>query len=427
MKLKFVLIICFLFIFSVCAAPALIGQTSWGIESGGPTLGEFNSPPPLCVPLVPPYKVLPPPPPLPGCPGLVSFPFACDLGGSAVDNDGNFLSGGPAFPAMLHSDGMSIVMADAITGTFIISWPAISVLLPGPVCGLGYDSTGDVIWVTDGVFCAGYGLSPSCSAPLPVIFPPFPLPLAGTAFASGLDWDPCTGTLWFSDCAGSVINCTTTGVPLSIFPTSPTPLTGLTVNTATVPVAGMSPNLQITDGFVFAEMTSAGAVAPTTSFHLAANPYVIPAFGPTGVSGLGFSLSPVSYGVGCPSPAGTVPKIGFTGGYPFVGNAGFALTMSSATPGTTSYLVADVSAACPPLSLPGCPGSVWVSFPWLFFIPVGVVPATGTLTVPVPIPPAPGPCGPLVGTQLFCQFINVLPGPTVVETSDALVWTIGDA
>jgi len=189
----------------------------------------------------------------------------------------------------------------------------------------------------------------------------------------------------------------------------------------------MSPNIQITDGFIVAEYTSAGVLAPTTSFHLATNPYPVPAFGPSGAAGLGFTLRPVNYGIGCPGPGGSVPKIGFTGGYPFVGNAGFTLTMSGATPGTTAYLVADVSAACPPLSLPGCPSSVWVSFPWLIMLPIGVVPATGTITVPVPIPPAPGPCGPYVGVPLFCQFINVLPGPIVVETSDALAWTIGDA
>jgi hypothetical protein len=406
-----------------------VGQTEWSIESSATLLGEYSSPPGGCAPPLPPYAVLTPPAPLPGCPPLIPFPFLCELGGSAVDNDGNFLSGGPAAPAMLHTDGFTVEMVDTTTGAYLMSWFVGGVSLPGPISGLGYDSAGDIIWVTDGILCCGLIPLPSCTAPLPYAVPPFPLPLIGGP-ASGLDWDPCTGTVWFSDCGGFVVNSTIAGGLVSFFPAAPplTPLlTGLTVNTATIPVAGASPNLQVTDGVTFAEFTSGGALAAPGPFYLAANPYPIPLFG-FPVSGVGFSLRPVNYGVGCAGPTGVTPSIGFTGGYPFVGNAGFSITMTGGTPGAFSYLVADVSAACPALSLPGCPGSVWVAFPWLLMIPLGPVPATGSWTIPAPIPPAPGPCGPNVGVPVFAQFINVISvGPTVVETSDALSFTIGDA
>lgn len=423
----------FCVVFCLLFAPLATSQTNWSVEGSVPLFGEFNSPPPLCPTAGPLYTLFTGPPALPGCIPLFPFPFTCDLGGSAFDNDGNFLSGGTAFPAMLHTDGRVVEMVDAATGGYLMSWIiGGGVILPGPINGLGYDSPADVIWVTDGFFCAGVGLSPSCTAPPPIIVPPFmlPTPAAGFAPATGIDWDPCTGTLWYSDCGGMVHNCTTAGVLItSFFAIAPglTPLLmGLTVNTATVPIAGSSPNVQVTDGFTFAEFTPAGALAPAGPFYLSSNPYTQPVFGAP-ASGLGFSLKPVNYGKGCPSPTGTVPSIGFTGGYPYIGNAGFTITMTGATPGTFAYLVVDTAMACPPLSLPGCPSSVWVSYPWLLLLPIGVVPAAGTITVPAPMPVAPGPCSANVGVPVFCQFINVVPGPTVWETSDALAFTIGDA
>lgn len=425
---KFILIGPAVFALVFCTSVAL-GQTNWAIEGSGPLFGEFNAPPVACG--FPPtlFSLFTPPTPTGGCPPLSPFPFTCDLGGTAFDNDGNFLSGGTAFPAMLHTDGRVVEMVDAATGAYINSWIVGGVSLPGVISGLGYDSTADIIWVTNGIDCIGLGLSGSCTAPLPVVVPIFPLPVISGAFASGLDYDPCTGTLWFCDCGGIVVNCTIGGVYLSHFSAAGpigSMLTGLTVNTATVPVAGSSPNIQVTDGALVAEFTPGGALAAPVTHYLAANPFpIVPLFG-LPVGGLGFTLRPIRYGKGCPSPSGSTPSIGYKGGYPYVGNAGFKITMTGATPGTLSYIVANVAPSCTPASLPGCPGSLWIAFPWLLIIPLGPVPAAGYKEVPAPIPASP-PCGPNVGVPVYCQFINVLPGPVIVEMTDALAFTIGDA
>jgi hypothetical protein len=415
-----------IFMLLICG-PWAFCQTDWAVEGSGPMFGEFNSP--LCPPYTMPINLFTAPAPMLGCPPLIPFQYSCDLGGSASDNDGNPLSGGPAFPAMLHTDGKTVEMVDAATGAFLGSWNVGGVFLPGPICGLGYDSTADIIWATDGGYFIGLNLPPSCTAPPTVFSGPTPVPLIYGGWATGLDWDPCSGTLWYCDCVGAVVNMTTGGVPISGFltgPALPAQLMGLTVNTAAVPVAGSSPHLQVTNGTDVAEFTASGVLASTGPFYLASNPFPVPALGAQPVSGLAFSLKPNIYGKPCPSPTG-VPRIGWTGGYPFVGNAGFTVTMTGATPGTFAYLVVNIASVCPPLNLPGCPGSVWVAFPWLLTIPIGVVPATGTLSVPAPIPASAVPCGPNVGVPVFCQFINVFPGPVVWETSDALSFTIGDA
>ncbi|MFH1998840.1 MAG: hypothetical protein ABIK28_04120, partial [Planctomycetota bacterium] len=387
-----------------------------------------------CVSLLPPYAVYPAPIPFPGCPSIFPFTTTWDSGGTAFDNDGNFLSGGTAFPVMFQTDGRVLEMVDPVTGAFIISWPVGNgLVVPGPISGLGYDSTADVIWITDGHFCAGLGLSPSCTIPLPVIVPAFPLPTTppGTVPATGLDYDPCSGTVWYCDFAGNVVNCTTAGVFLSSFIAMPfltQGLTGLTVNTATPPVPGFMPNVQVTDGFSFAEFRSNGALAASGPFYRTTNPYPLPVFGFAPVSGLGFTLRPNYYGKGCPASSGLTPSIGWAGGYPYINNAGFQITLTNATPGSFAYLVVNTSMACPPLPLLGCPFAVWVTFPWTLLLPVGAVPASGNLTVAAPMPASPTPCSANVGLPIFCQFITVnLPGPTLAGTTEGLAFTIGDA
>src|SRR5262245_44066852 len=84
-----------------------LAQTNWKVESATVLAGEYNSPPLICTLLPPPYAVLPLPN-IPACPALAPFGFCA--GGIAVDNDGNFLSGGTGAPALFSSDGNVILM-----------------------------------------------------------------------------------------------------------------------------------------------------------------------------------------------------------------------------------------------------------------------------------------------------------------------------
>ncbi|MEW6741506.1 MAG: hypothetical protein AB1486_02005 [Planctomycetota bacterium] len=399
---------------ALCGSSAS-AQTNWAIEGTVPSYGEFNAPAPC--PTAPlPYNVNPSPTPSPGCPGNVPFPpNQCRLGGSAVDNDGNPFSGGPSVPAMVHTDGFTIEMTD-YAGSFILSMPVVpgSILPAGPISGLGYDSKADIIWITDGLFAAGVGLTP-CGAP-PVIFPAFILPLVGGTTAGGLGWDPCTGTLWFSECGGMIVNCTVGGALLSSFAAIPlgVPVTGLDVNTT-------NGNIQATDGVLVAEFTSTGVLAAPGAFYLAANPFPVPIWGGP-IDGLGFSLRPQTYGASCPAGG---PTIGWAGGYPWAGNFGFKLLETGATPGRTAFLLLSLRRACPPLPLGGCGAGtgLWLLPPFLAIINAGIIPGSGSVTVPLPLPgPSSGPCSLPVGIGIYGQFINAGGG---LEATDAISFTIG--
>ncbi|MFO0981330.1 MAG: hypothetical protein U1E76_06165 [Planctomycetota bacterium] len=397
-----------------------LAQTNWSIEGSKPSYGEYNAPACLVAP-PPPYAVNPPPVPGGGCPTFGMFPpLSCRGGGTGVDNNGNFLSGGPAFPVVINTDGFTITMSTP-AGAYVNSWPVPpGAILPGPISGLDYNSATDVIWISDGFFCAGLGLVPGCPIP-PIAFPPFPIPSCSGAPTCGLGYSPCTGTLWSCDVAGVVTNFTTAGGFLSCFLASPplAPiLTGLTVNST-------NGNIQVTDGFLVAEFTPAGALAVPGAFYLAANPYPIPLWAAP-VDGLGFSLRPQNYGVGC-SPIGPPPTIMFGGGYPFAGNGGFTVGETGAAPGAMAFLIFSLTRACPPLPIAGCPGTgLWIAPPFGGILFVGIVGGGGTVVVPAPIPGA-GACGPPVGVPIYLQFVNkggpIPPGK--VQLTDALSFTIG--
>ncbi|MEW6490870.1 MAG: hypothetical protein AB1578_23530 [Thermodesulfobacteriota bacterium] len=401
--------------------PSALAQTHWSIEGTMPSYGESNSPPPLCPLVPPPYLINFPPIPPAGCP--VNLPFAplVGLGGSAVDNDGNVLSGGPATPAFVHSDGFTLEMT-SYAGLYIVSGPVpLGYVFPGPISGLGYDSAGDIVWVTDGTMAAGLSmLVPVCPVPA-VVVPPFPILSPAGAPQWGLDWDPCTGTLWACDLAGNVSQYAIGGALLFTFnvvPFFPPLLTGLAVNAT-------NGNIQVTDGIMVGEFLPVGVPAPAGPFYLSANPYPIPPWAAP-VDGLGFSLRPQNYGTNCNPFGGAGPTIGWGGGYPFAGNGGFTISETGATPGASAILVYGFGYACPGLPVGGCPGGMlWIAPP-LRLLGVGLVPGSGTITLPAPIPPpAARPCGFPVGIPLFLQFVNILPGGGGLELTDALSFTIG--
>lgn len=392
-----------------------LAQTTWSIEGLVPSLGEYNSPPPCG--LVPPYTALLPS--VTPCQGLTAFPnLSCQVGGNAVDNDGNYLSGGPSFPVIVACDGFELVMTTD-TGVFLSS-AFVSPLLPaGLISGVAQDSVADITYLTDGNFVIGLYPPPGppgCGPPA-VAVPPFPLQLPlGWPPVCGLAFDPCTGTLWTCDSSGFVGNYTTSG---SFLPGSfvlsfllPPPHTGITVNTT-------NGHLQVTNGYSVIEVTPAGALAAPGAFYLSANPYPIPSWGGGGADGLGFSLRPIRFGVGCPPPS--PPSIDFAGGYPYAGNSGFTVFESGATPGKVAFLLVSFGYSCPQLPFGGCSPGFAVSLPWYTLISVGLIPASGGVAVTLPIPPPSGPCGLPVGASLFMQFVNA--GP--FEMTGGLGFTIG--
>lgn len=404
---------CFTFSILVALTGVAAGQTVWSIEGTTPSYGEYNAPPPCG--LAPPYTILFPP--LAACPVNLPFPnLLCRIGGNDVDNNGNPLSGGPAFPVIVNCDGLTLEMVtDA--GVYVTSGP-IAGLLPGPfVSGVAQDSALDITYLTDGTSVVGVfpPPGPAGCAPPPIAVAAFPLALPpGVPPACGLGYAPCSGTLWTCDFTGFIGNYAIGGAFLGGFSTAviTPPLTGITVNTT-------NGNLQITNGTMVAEVTTAGALAAPGAFYLSANPYPIPLWA-GGADGLGFSLRPLKYGRGCPPPA--PPSIGSAGGYPYAGNAGFTVFETGATPGKTAFLVVSFGFSCPQIPFGGCGPGFAVSLPWFTLLPLGGIPASGTKSVTLPIPAAsPAPCGLPVGVPLFLQFVNA--GP--IEMSDGLAFTIG--
>jgi hypothetical protein len=392
-------------------APSVPAQMVWSLEGTGPSYGEYNAPPPACPILPPPYAVFGPP--AGACPPNLPFPLASCFGGTAFDNDGNALSGGPGFPVLIHSDGANLELLTP-AGGYITSGSVAGYICP-VVSGVAVDAAADVIYLTDGVSVVGVGLPPgptSC-APPPLLFGPILLPV--TTPVCGLAFDSCTGTLWTCDPTGYVEHWTLGAVSLGGFFASPplfTPLTGITFNTT-------NGNLQVTDGATVAEFTPTGVLAPAGPFYLSSNPYSVPVWAAR-VDGIGFSLRPQKFGRGCPPPA--PPSIGFTGGYPFAGNAGFSIFQTGATPGKSSFLLVSFGYSCPQLPFSGCAPGFAISLPWFAMLPTGVIPLAGSVSAPIPIPPpAPPPCGLPVGVPLFFQFVNAAP----IEMSDGLAFTIG--
>ena len=96
------------------------------------------------------------------------------------------------------------------------------------------------------------------------------------------------------------------------------------------------------------------------------------------VNGLGFSLRPQPYGIGC-SPIGPPPTVMFGGGYPFAGNAGFTVGETGAAVGSMAFLISSFTRACPPLPIAGCGGSgLWVAPPFIGITFVGPVAPGGS-------------------------------------------------
>jgi len=292
-------------------------------------------------------------------------------------------------------------------------------IFPGPVTGMGFDSGGTLIWLTDGVQAAAIApppspAAPACANPPTVVVAPFNLPIAGTA--TDIEWDPATGALWVCDTTGWVTQVQIGGAlgPYGSFDvagsgscTLSPGLTGLAVDLTS---AGPVPTLFVTDGQTIYRFDVPGTpAAPSFSMPAACFPAPVP-----NLVGLGFSAHAIPYGTGNDNEGLPVPSIGSTG-HTTVPNFVFLTILKGAAPGGTAVLVLSSGAACPAPTILGNP--VLISTAPLLFLATGTVPAVGSLTLPTPIPP-----GVPIGVTLYEQWWVLKPDGWI-QTSGGLSLT----
>lgn len=289
------------------------------------------------------------------------------------------------------TDGLSIghyARSGALLDAFPSPLPALT--------GLGFDSAAGLLWITDGFVAAAIvpPAPPGCLAPPPPFAFLFPIGLPGGP-ATDIDWDAGTGTLWCCDVGGFVTNILIGGAigPFGIFPAVPGPC-GLAVPLQGIAVQASSAlgpaRIFVSDGFTTASLLPGGAPAPPTfAFPLPCTP------NPTPQLGIGYAARGISYGVGADLAGLPAPVIGSIG-QSIAPNPGFAITVSSAVPGSPAVMLLSSSALCPPLPLPGM-GPLYL-LPNYTTIP-GVTTAAGTAVFVLPIPPPPG----VVGGTWFTQ------------------------
>jgi hypothetical protein len=347
------------------------------------------------------------------------------LGGEAVDeaagmtyvSDGIIGIGASPYPT-----------ACPVAGPFFPfpAWP------PGPCGPIGLgppivamsDAAGaGTLWVMDAVglvslipFPPGPPIA-QAFAPAPIL----PTPMSGP---TGISFDPAAGMLWFTGAfvpfvvgtpvfAGFPCAPLPVGPMFPVPPCTPPPVIGVTVDTA---VAAPAPaNLYVSNGLFYGNVATGMCPCPVLP----------PAMIPT--TDIDFADLPYTYGVGCGCGP---PAIGFAGGYPVLGNGGFAVTASGIGPGVAAgALYLSIAPAIPPLPIGPCtlnifPGFLLLVPPIVPVLPVGPPPCPGTATHPLPIPP--GPPG-LVGISFYLQYV-FFPnpaGPLPFELSNGLEITIG--
>lgn len=278
--------------------------------------------------------------------------------------------------------------------------------LPMPLTGLGFDSVGGVLWLTDGASYMGLMPGPCGAVPLPVAGP-FPNPIG--PMMTDISWDGLTGTLWACFADGSVANFPPGGAPLcgfSTIGTLPPPLTGIDLDTTTPGVSTGSQVAFVTNGPLIMRVdltlscVAGAAVLPPTTFTFPAGIFPVSS-GP--LSGLGFSDHAVTYGTGSGA------SIGYTG-HATLGSTN-AITMSGALPGTAGLFV-DLFALCPAGAFKGLPLYVLPTFI------VGPFAHAGSISLPLAISgifP--------VGLEMQLQWFNKA-GAGVWQSSSGMVITV---
>jgi hypothetical protein len=313
----------------------------------------------------------------------------------------------------LLSDGF-VVASYTAGGAFVGS-----IFSPLPVFGMGVDSTGGILWCTDGGGLAyGLALPPAgaCGAPGFFVVPPFPVP--GPGPLTDIDWDPASGSLFAANLLGLIVNFLPGGLPgpFGIYPHSGlgipfgAPLIGLAVDDASPFGPG---HLYVTDGFMVEAILPGGAPAPPTfSMPFPAFPSAIP------THGLAFAPHAVTYGAGF-DPDGLAPPVSTPSGTATTPGPLFTHTLSSAVPGGIAVLIASTGFSCPAFPVLGAPAliSPFGPTPTIATVPV---PLAGTVVLPTPLP-----AGLPVGAALFDQWFILKPlGPSPLQVSDAVHFRI---
>ena len=378
-------------------------QTLYGFDAAGVAL-EFTGPPA-------------PPCGYPSGPGVFGFPtpapFLCatagpvglPLGDIAVDKRND---------TVWVTDGFVFTEYNA-AGAPIRSFP-LPAFAPGPASGLGFDTIAGDLWVTDGAIAWSMTPppAPACGVAPPVLTtPPFALPVP--AFATDIEWDSRTGTLWVCDLSGQVTNVVVGGGfgPFGFFngaalcPLAPA-LQGIAVDDASAALGVV----YVTDGVGVAYLDAAtgGGPAPLT-FYTTANCFPQPSGGV--LAGLAFTAHAIAYGAGSTNAGGVGPVLAGIG-HTTSPNPGFAMALTGAAPGGLAALFyGQIGAACPPI---GVAGVSLLVIPPLFAVGGSVpVPASGALTLAAPIPPG------IVSASFFLQCVVV--APPLLQLSNGLELT----
>jgi hypothetical protein len=420
-------LIVLLFLFSGFAIPVASAQTLYTIEGDTPMIGQFVGLPPVgCThpngPVL--QAFLADQPSLAG----VILPFVPPpngyFGDVAVDLDDDWV---------WATDGLVFNRFDADGNVDFNDGFVLPAGMMGAVTGLGCDSETDWLWVTDG-FQAAAVTSPGV-APWIAGVAILPFPFVGlSGVVKDIEWDPNSGTLWVVTNAGELSNHFIGGAvaPGGTAIVAPSPLlpghdlTGLGINTGGYDMLGF-PDFYVTDGSRVAHIDRFGGAAPLTFYFPHIFEDVWPVYGiPEHLSGLAFSLRPVTYGEGGDLVGGApVPAISATG-QSCCPNPTFQINVKDATPDSTAYLAAGIGYLCPPDEInTECYLYVDPLPFWLLLGPCVVAP-DGTQTMTIPIPAYAWPDDE-IGVVLYLQWLigrSKTQGGGV-EVSEGLSMTLG--
>jgi hypothetical protein len=280
--------------------------------------------------------------------------------------------------------------------------------LPGPITGLGFDSSAGMLWVTNGADYAG--VMPGCAGLAVPVVGPFPVPLVGSPMTD-MSWDPTSGSLWGCFADGRVAHFPVGGAPVCVFSALAVglglPLTGIAMDTTTPGFGVPTKVVGVTDGLTIARIdvgtTCAAAgvflAPPTFAFPTSMIPVVT---GPT--SGLAYAAHGTTFGTG------SGPEILYKG-HSVVPSAN-TISLIGASVGTAGLFL-DFTALCPPLMFKGLPLHVFPA------IVIGPLPHGGTATLPAALP-----VGTPIGVEIMAQFYNKPAGAGVPwESTPGLVLT----
>lgn len=252
--------------------------------------------------------------------------------------------------------------------------------LLGPLTGIAIDSAAGILWVTDGVACAGVAPVPG----VPIIVPPFPLAPLGIIGApiTGLDWDPITGSLWACSAMGFVYNFLPGPVALAppLPPMGPPSAVDIVVDRH----PGAFPGIYVQFLGVMVNYAT-GIPTPTA-------PPV-----PAGLEdGIAYHNYPDVLPAGCPCAAGTA--VG-TLGPNSIGNAGFGFTLTGVAPFAACIFAVDPVASLPALAGPGgCSLYLGLSAGLMLFPVTASGAGDATFAISLVVPPA------LLGFTAFAQW-----------------------